>query len=130
MPALNTLANLFSNLQNAELRNKHECLVIPSSKLIVDALNTMKKNNYIGEFEVIDDKLGGKIRIQLLGKINKCGVVSPRFSVAKSDYSLWERRFLPAVGIGILLVSTSKGVMTHTDAVKLNEGGRLLGYVY
>ncbi len=86
MPALNTLANLFSNLQNAELRNKNECLVIPSSKLIVDTLNTMKKNNYIGEFEVIDDKLGGKIRIQLLGKINKCGVVSPRFAVAKSDY--------------------------------------------
>ena len=33
-------------------------------------------------------------------------------------------------GIGILLVSTSKGVMTHVDAEKLNEGGRLLGYVY
>ena len=91
---------------------------------------SLKKNNYIGEFEVIDDKLGGKIRIQLLGKINKCGVVSPRFAVAKSDYSLWERRFLPAVGIGILVVSTSKGIMTHTDAEKLNEGGRLLGYVY
>ena len=55
MPALNTLANLFSNLQNAELRNKHECLVIPSSKLIIDTLNTMKKNNYIGEYELIDD---------------------------------------------------------------------------
>ena len=50
MPALNTLANLFSNLQNAELRNKNECLVIPSSKLIVDTLNTMNKNNYICEF--------------------------------------------------------------------------------
>ena len=54
MPAQNTLANLFSNLQNAELRNKHECLVIPSSKLIIDTLNTMKENNYVGEFEVID----------------------------------------------------------------------------
>ena len=72
MPAQNTLANLFSNLQNAELRNKHECLVIPSSKLIIDTLNTMKENNYVGEFEVIDDKLGGKVRIQLLGKINSC----------------------------------------------------------
>ena len=66
MPAQNTLANLFSNLQNAELRNKHECLVIPSSKLIIDTLNTMKENNYVGEFEVIDDKLGGKVRICLL----------------------------------------------------------------
>ena len=130
MPAQNTLANLFSTLPNAELRNKHDCLVIPSSKLIIDTLNTMKENNYVGEFEVIDDKLGGKVRIQLLGKINRCGIVSPRFSVSKSDYSLWERRFLPAVGIGILLVSTSKGVMTHVDAEKLNEGGRLLGYVY
>ena len=81
MAAKNTLSNLFSNIQNAELRNKKECLVIPSSKLIIEILHTLKKNNYIGEFEVIDDKLGGKIRIQLLGKINKCGVVSPRFSV-------------------------------------------------
>ena len=100
------------------------------SQYYEEILHILKKNNYIGEFEVIDDKLGGKIRIQLLGKINKCGVVSPRFAVAKSDYSLWERRFLPAVGIGILVVSTSKGIMTHTDAEKLNEGGRLLGYVY
>ena len=88
------------------------------------------KTNHLRHMHDNIDKLGGKIRIQLLGKINKCGVVSPRFAVAKSDYSLWERRFLPAVGIGILVVSTSKGIMTHTDAEKLNEGGRLLGYVY
>lgn len=104
--------------------------MIPSSKLIVDTLRTMKENNYIGEFEVIDDKLGGKVRVQLIGKINHCGIISPRFSVSKSNYSLWERRFLPAVGIGILIVSTPKGVMTHINAEKISTGGRLLGYVY
>jgi|TARA_B100001750_G_C15514942_1_gene606386 small subunit ribosomal protein S8 len=130
MPAMNTLSNLFSNIQNAELRNKSECLVIPSSKLVVATLNTMKENNYVGEFEVIDDNRGGKIRVQLLGKINRCGIISPRFSVSKDNYSLWERRFLPAVGIGILIVSTPNGVMTHNEAEKSNVGGRILGYVY
>ena len=47
MAAKNTLSNLFSNIQNAELRNKKECLVIPSSKLIIEILHILKKNNYI-----------------------------------------------------------------------------------
>ena len=128
MAAKNTLSNLFSNIQNAEFRNKKECLVIPSSKLIVEILHTLKKNNYVGEFEIINDGLGGKIRIQLIGKINRCNSVSPRFAIAVNKYANWERRFLPAVGLGILIISTPKGVMTHSDAQKLNIGGRLLGY--
>lgn len=130
MAAKNTLSNLFSNIQNAEFRNKKECLVIPSSKLIVEILHTLKKNNYVGEFEIINDGLGGKIRIQLIGKINRCRSVSPRFAIAVNKYANWERRFLPAVGLGILIISTPKGVMTHSDAQKLNIGGRLLGYAY
>jgi len=130
MAAKNTLSNLFSNIQNAEFRNKKECLVIPSSKLIVEILHTLKKNNYVGEFEIINDGLGGKIRIQLIGKINRCSSVSPRFAIAVNKYANWERRFLPAVGLGILIISTPKGVMTHSDAQKLNIGGRLLGYAY
>jgi len=52
------------------------------------------------------------------------------FLEIKDNYSLWERRFLPAVGIGILIVSTPNGVMTHNEAEKSNIGGRILGYVY
>ncbi len=130
MPAKQILPNLFSTMYNNEIRHKKECIVVPSSKLASEVLRTMQKHRYIGEFEFIDDGLFGKLRIQLLGRINRCGVVSPRFSVKKDYYSRWERQYLPAVGVGILIVSTSKGVMAHIEAQNNGLGGRLLGYVY
>lgn len=130
MPAKNILSNLFAAIYNNELRNKKECLVVPASRLASEVLRTMQRHKYIGEFEYIDDGLGGKFRIQLLGRINKCGVISPRFSVGRSEYGQWERRFLPAVGVGILVVTTPQGVFAHGEAVENGVGGRLLGFVY
>ena len=72
----------------------------------------------------------GKLRVQLLGRINKCGAVSPRFPIKAKEFQKWESRYLPAVGVGMLVVSTSKGILSHTEAQEKNLGGRLLGYVY
>jgi small subunit ribosomal protein S8 len=90
----------------------------------------MQKYRYIGEFEQIDDNRMGKFRIQLLAKINKCGIITPRYSVKKDQYLNWERQFLPAYNLGILLVSTSKGIMSHHEAQSQGLGGVLIGYVY
>ena len=130
MPATQVLSNLFASLQNSELRHKKECVVIPASKLASEVLTVLKRRGYIGGFEVINDGVGGKLRIQLLGKINKCGVISPRFPVKKSGLVAWEHRYLPAVGVGILILSTPSGVMEHAEAQGRGLGGRLLGYVY
>jgi small subunit ribosomal protein S8 len=130
MPANNVLGNLFATIYNNEIRNKKECLAVPGSKLGSAVLRSMQKNRYIGEFEFIDDGIGGKFKIQLLGRINRCGVISPRYSVYKTGYTRWERQFLPAVGVGILIVSTSQGVMSHEEAREKGIGGRLIGYVY
>ena len=93
-------------------------------------LRVMQKYRYIGEFEQIDDNRMGKFRIQLLAKINKCGIITPRYSVKKNQYLNWERQFLPAYNLGILLVSTSKGIMSHHEAQSQGLGGVLIGYVY
>ena len=130
MAATNILSNLFASLQNAELRNKKECMVIPASKLASEVLRVMQKRHYVGEFEMIDDGVGGKLRVQLLGKINKCGVISPRFPVKSLKLVDWEHRYLPAVGVGTLIVSTPLGVMAHVEAQEKHTGGRLIGYVY
>ncbi|MCS4538023.1 MAG: 30S ribosomal protein S8 [Thaumarchaeota archaeon] len=130
MAANNILANLFSAMYNNEMRNKKECLVVPSSNLATKVLRTMQASKYIGEFETIDDGIGGKIRIQLLGRINRCGVISPRFAVKLKEFGKWERQYLPAVGIGVLIVSTPQGVMSHKEAQEKQVGGRLIGYVY
>jgi small subunit ribosomal protein S8 len=130
VPALNVLSNLFTTLYNNESRRKKECVVIPASRFASEILLAMQKQRYIGEFEQIDDGRSGKFRIQLLAKINKCGIVTPRFSVKKNGYLDWERQFLPAYSMGILLVSTSEGIMSHHEAQNKGLGGVLIGYVY
>ena len=130
MPAIDALSNLFSTIMENEKRNKKECIVVPASTLLQETLKVMQKYGYIGEFELIDDRIMPKLKVQLLGRINKCGSIKPRYPTKWSTIDKWERRYLPAVGMGILIISTDKGIMSHIDAVKMRIGGRLLGYVY
>jgi small subunit ribosomal protein S8 len=130
MPALNILSNMFTTLYNNESRRKKECIVFPASRFASDILRVIQRHRFIGEFEQIDDGRVGKFRIQLLAKINKCGIITPRYSVNKDGYLGWERQYLPAYSMGILLVSTSKGVMSHHEARVEGIGGVLVGYVF
>ena len=130
MPATNILANLFVTIYNTEARRKDECLVYPTSKLGINVLKVLQKDGYIGEFEHVDDKRGGKFKISLLAKITKCGAISPRFKVKKDEYAAWEQQYLPSYDRGMLLVTTNQGVMSHKEAVDKNIGGFLIGYVY
>ena len=123
------VADMFSVLKNAEAIGKTECSV-PASNLIKNMLLIMQRDGYIGDFEHVEDTKGGTFRISLLGKINDCGVIKPRISVSKSQFIATEKRFLPAASLGLLLVSTSQGVISHADAKKKGIGGKLLGYVY
>ncbi|MDI6819368.1 MAG: 30S ribosomal protein S8 [Candidatus Hodarchaeaceae archaeon] len=127
---MDPLANALSTIRNYERARKREVIVAPASKLIADVLRVMQQENFIGEFEFIDDGKAGKFRIQLLGKINSCGAIKPRHAVKRGDYEKWEKRYLPATGFGILVVSTPKGVMAHVQAREQGTGGRLLVYVY
>jgi len=62
MPTNNIIANLFTTLFNTEDRRKNNCVVIPTSKLGMEVLKTLKNEGYIGDFEHIDDKRGGNLR--------------------------------------------------------------------
>ena len=130
MPATNLLANLFTTLYNTEDRKKSDCIILPTSKLAIKVLTVLKNQGYIGEFEHINDNRGGKFKIQLLAKITKCGVITPRFKVKKDEYREWEERFLPSYNRGMLLVTTNQGVMSHHEAANKGLGGFLIGYVY
>ena len=130
MPANNIISNLFTTIFNTEDRRKNNCVVLPTSKLGTEILKTLKNEGYIGEFEHIDDKRGGKFKIQLLAKITKCGAITPRFKVKKDEYNVWEQQFLPSYDRGILLVTTNHCVMSHKEAANNNIGGFLIGYVY
>jgi small subunit ribosomal protein S8 len=127
---MDTLTNGLITVINNEMRNKRECVISPASKLLGRVLRIMQLNGFIGEFEFIDDGRSGKFKVQLLGRINKCGAVRPRFAVKYDEYETWEKKFLPSRDVGIMVVSTSQGVIAHREAEEKNLGGRLLAFVY
>ncbi|MBI2657860.1 30S ribosomal protein S8 [Candidatus Woesearchaeota archaeon] len=124
------LATMMSLILNNESVGKSECLIKPSSKMIRELLKVMKENGYVGEFEEVEDSRGNYIRLSLTGSINRCNVIKPRYSVKGTGFEKFERRYLPAKDVGILVVSTPRGIMTHYDAKAKKIGGRLLAYCY
>jgi small subunit ribosomal protein S8 len=124
------LTNGLITVINNELRNKRECIISPASKLLGRVLRIMQLNGYIGEFEFIDDGRSGKFKVQLLGRINKCGAIKPRFAVKVGEFEDLGEEILPSRDVGIMVVSTSKGVIAHREAEEKNMGGRLLAFVY
>jgi len=130
LPMMDTLSNGLTAVMNNELRNKRDCVISPASKLLGRVLRVLQLNGYIGEFEFIDDGRAGKFKVQLLGRVNKCGAIKPRYSVSADGFENWEKTFLPARDVGILVVSTPLGVLSHKEAKEKNTGGRLLAYVY
>jgi small subunit ribosomal protein S8 len=123
------LSDVLSAIKNGERQGREEAIT-PASKLIKNVLLLLQKHKYIGDFEYVDDNRGGKFKVQLQGKINDCNSIRPRFTVKKEDYEKYEKRFLPAVGMGFIIVSTPQGVMTHMEAKEKGVGGSLLAYVY
>ena len=124
------LSNVLSNILNADKVGKKECTIKNSSKLILKVLEIMKDHRYIGEFKEIKEGRKSKVQINLLGKINKCGSIKPRFSIKIKDIEKYEKRYLPAKDFGIIILSTNEGMITHNESKKQNKGGRLISYVY
>ena len=130
MVLLSVLNNCLNRISNAEKRGKRQVVVRPCSKVVVKFLETMMKQGYIGEFEVVDDRRGGKIVINLLGRLNKCGVISPRFDVKLDELEKWSTNLLPSRQFGHLVLTTSYGIMDQHEARRKHTGGKILGYFY
>ena len=124
------LANMMSLILNGESIGKSECLIKPVSKVIKETLKVMKEKGYVGDFREFEDSRGNYIKLSLIGSINKCGVIKPRYSVKNNNFEKFEARYLPAKDLGILFISTPMGIMTHYDAKSKKTGGRLLAYCY
>ncbi len=130
MTRLNTIADGMCTLKNAGNTGKSECTIEPASKLLGAMFRIMQEAGYIKGFEYVEDGRGGQIIVHLSGKINNCGAITPRFSVQLADLEYWEKQYLPGKNFGLIMLSTSQGVMSHEQARKAGIGGELLGYVY
>lgn len=124
------LANALSIMKNAELKGKGICTIQPSSKLIGGVLDLLKEKGYIDGFERVDDGKAGIFEVKLKGNINNCGVIKPRYPIKGNDLEKWESRYLPAQHFGLLILTTTKGILSQDDARKNGIGGKLLAYVY
>jgi len=123
------LAEALNTIKTHERFAKQVCEVKPS-KLVRETLKIMQRKGFIGDFEFVDDGRNGYFRVKLLGKVNQCSAVKPRFAVKKSEWNEWESKYLPGVGFGMFVVSTPQGLMTNDEAKEKGLGGRLIAYIY
>ena len=122
---LSATLNDFMNCKNA---GKKETVIMPVSKLIIHVLKILQKHEYIKEYRIEEGKFQ-KIIVSL-GRINNCKAVKPRFYVKKDEFAKYTQRYLPARDFGILIISTSKGLMTHKEAMEKGIGGSIVAYCY
>lgn len=124
------LANVMSAMITYESTGKRELTIHPVSKIIRRVLSIMQEHGYVGALEELSEGRGGFAKLHLLGNVNKCGVIKPRFSIKNQEFQKFEKRYLPANGVGIIILSTSQGLMTHDQAREKGIGGRLVAYCY
>ena len=96
------LAAALTKILNAEKVGKREVALKPASKLIKKILTIMNEHSFLGSYEEIEDGKGNLLKINLLGNINKCGVIKPRFSTRHNTFEEWEKRYLPAKDFGVM----------------------------
>merc|ERR1712010_43647 len=130
MVRISVLNDALRNMVNAERKGKRQVLIRPSSKFVVKFLQVMLKNGYINEFVLVDDHRAGKIIVSLNGRLNKCGVISPRYDFSHHEVESWVGRLLPSRLFGKIVVTTSSGIMDHEEARRKKVGGKVLGFFY
>ncbi|MCL4328793.1 MAG: 30S ribosomal protein S8 [Candidatus Thermoplasmatota archaeon] len=124
------LNDIIVQIKNASRMGLRKIEVEPAARLIGRVLKVMQDYNYIKSFEVEENNTGGKFKIELSESINNCGIIKPRLPVRNINLDRYEARYLPAQDFGIIIMTTTKGVMSHLDARKSGVGGKLLAYVY
>src|SRR3989338_5550561 len=129
MTRADPISDALINLKNHEKAAKKECLLRPASKLLNAILKVMQEQGYIEGFEKVEDGREGVLKVKLVGRINECKAVKPRYAVKRDGFEKFEKRYLPSRDVGILIVTTPQGVFTHSEAKKQNSGGRLLAFV-
>ncbi|MGD2073032.1 MAG: 30S ribosomal protein S8 [Candidatus Thorarchaeota archaeon] len=121
------IADTLNQIMNARKAGKKSLEVKRYSKVLLNVLDVAKKHGYIEAYEIDEknDFLGITI-----GELNKCFAIKPRYNVRVEDIEKYIRRFLPARGFGIIIISTSAGLLTHEEAYEKNIGGSLIAYFY
>ena len=132
MQITDTIADMLTRIRNANSA-KHASVDIPASNLKKQIAQILQDEGYIKSFKVIDDKKQGIIRVNLKYTDNKAQFITGLRRVSKPGLRIYAvAEELPKVlkGLGIAIVSTSKGVMTDKKARENHIGGEVLAFVW
>jgi small subunit ribosomal protein S8 len=121
------VSDALNMIRNAKRARKENIKVTRISNLLIEILKIMKQKNAIKKYKINPKEKSVEISI---GEISECKAVKPRFTVQKDEIEKYKRRYLPARGIGELIISTNKGLMTHEEAEEEGIGGSLIAYFY
>ena len=132
MQITDPIADMLTRIRN-ENSSKHESVNVPCSKLRVEIAKILNDEGYINGYEVIEDGIQGIIKINLKYGANKQKVITGLKRVSKPGLRVYaSKENLPKVlkGLGIAIISTSKGIMTDREARKQNVGGEVLAFIW
>lgn len=126
------IADMLTRIRNANVV-RHETVEIPSSKMKKEIAEILKKEGFIRDAEYVEDNKQGIIRLFLKYGPNNERVISGLKRISKPGLRVYTKsQEIPRVlgGLGIAIISTSKGVMTDKDARQAKSGGEVICYVW
>lgn len=132
MNTTDPIADMLTRIRNAN-SSKHKTVDIPASKVKASIADILFKEGYIKSFEEISNDVQGTIRVTLKYDEKGSRVIAGIKRISKPGLRVYaSKEDLPQVlnGLGIAIVSTSKGIMTDKDARKVGLGGEVLAYVW
>ena len=132
MQITDTIADLLTRIRNANSA-KHETVDVPASNMKQAIVQILLDEGYIKSYTVVEDGKQGMIHITLKYGAGKTPVISGLRRVSKPGLRIYsDVENMPKVmkGLGIALVSTSKGIMTDREARKQNVGGEVLAFIW
>ncbi len=132
MSQTDPIADMLTRIRNAARVRKRE-VVIPSSKLKVEIAKILKEEGYIRNFKVIDDNKQGILNIALKYTDDNLSVISGLRRISRPGCRLYcTRDSIPKVldGLGIAVISTSRGMLTGKRCQEIGVGGEVLCYIW
>lgn len=126
------IADMLTRIRNAN-QMKHLTVLVPASKIKLEILKVIKEEGYIEDAEFVEDGKQGTIKVTLKYTDKKERVIKGITRISKPGLRVYAKSTeMPKVlnGLGIAILSTSKGLMTDKNARKENLGGEVLAYIW
>ena len=121
------VADGLNMIKNAVRAKKEKIKINRISNLLIEILKIMKQEGAVKKYKI--NSKDNSVDI-VIGNLQECKAIKPRFTVKKSSIEKYRRRYLPARDIGTLIISTNKGLVTYEEAFEEKIGGCLIAYFY